>query len=99
MDASSAAVGGALEAPLIVFPPMEGASWPARWLGLAPRFDVMATLEKGPCYTTLLAFTSVNDADTSSASLLTMSPITPPVTYRTTCACSSATARDLGGDF
>lgn len=34
---------------------MEGAPVLARWLGLAPRFDVMATLAKGPiCYTRLL---------------------------------------------
>jgi cytochrome P450 len=34
---------------------MESAPALARWLGLAPRFDVMAALEKGPvCYTNLL---------------------------------------------
>jgi len=45
---------------------MEGASWLSRTLGLAPRFDVMATLEKGPlCYTRLLGkrIYFVNDAE------------------------------------
>jgi cytochrome P450 len=45
---------------------MEGAPAPARWLGLAPRFDVMATLAKGPlCYSTLLGkrIYFVNDAE------------------------------------
>ena len=56
----------AIEAPRIAFPPMEGAPAPLRWLGLAPRFDVMATLEKGPlCYTRLLGkrIYFVNDAE------------------------------------
>jgi cytochrome P450 len=60
------APGLAVEAPRIEFPPMEGASFVARALGLAPRFDVMATLEKGPlCYTTLLGkrIYFVNDAE------------------------------------
>lgn len=45
---------------------MEGAPALARWLGLAPRFDVMATLEKGPlCFTRLLGkrIYFVNDAE------------------------------------
>jgi cytochrome P450 len=44
---------------------MEGAPALARWLGLAPRFDVMATLAKGPlCFTRLLGkrIYFVNDA-------------------------------------
>jgi cytochrome P450 len=56
----------AADAPRIEFPPMEGAPFLARALGLAPRFDVMATLEKGPlCYTTVLGkrIYFVNDAD------------------------------------
>jgi cytochrome P450 len=55
-----------LEAPRIDFPPMEGAPALARWFGLAPRFDVMATLAKGPvCYTKLLGkrIYFVNDAE------------------------------------
>ena len=45
----------ARDAPRISFPAMEGAPALARWLGLAPRFDVMAALAKGPlCYTKLL---------------------------------------------
>jgi len=45
---------------------MEGAPALARWLGLAPRFDVMATLSKGPiCYTRLLGkrIFFINDAE------------------------------------
>ena len=45
---------------------MDGAPPVARWFGLAPRFDVMATLEKGPiCYTRLLGkrIYFVNDAE------------------------------------
>lgn len=56
----------ALEAPRIEFPPLREAPALARWLGLAPRFDVMATLEKGPlCYTRLLGkrIYFVNDAE------------------------------------
>ena len=56
----------AADAPRIDFPPMEGAPFLARALGLAPRFDVMATLEKGPlCYTTVLGkrIYFVNDAE------------------------------------
>ncbi|MEO8142689.1 MAG: cytochrome P450, partial [Betaproteobacteria bacterium] len=55
-----------MEAPRITFPPMDGAPAFARWFGLAPRFDVMATLEKGPiCYTRLLGkrIYFVNDAE------------------------------------
>jgi cytochrome P450 len=55
-----------LEAPRIHFPPLEGAPFLARVLGLAPRFDVMATLAKGPvCYTKLLGkrIYFVNDAE------------------------------------
>ncbi len=54
------------EAPRIDFPPAEGAPALLRWLGLAPRFDVMATLEKGPlCYARLLGkrIYFVNDAE------------------------------------
>jgi cytochrome P450 len=56
----------AQEAPRIDFPPMEGAPALARWLGLAPRFDVIAALAHGPlCYTTLLGkrIYFVNDAE------------------------------------
>ena len=45
---------------------MEGASFLMRGLGLAPRFDVMAALEKGPlCYARLLGkrIYFVNDAE------------------------------------
>ena len=55
-----------LEAPRIKFPPMDSAPALARWLGLAPRFDVRATLDKGPvCYTRLLGkrIYFVNDAE------------------------------------
>jgi cytochrome P450 len=55
-----------LEAPRIGFPPMASAPALARWFGLAPRFDVMATLEKGPvCYTRLLGkrIYFINDAE------------------------------------
>ncbi len=86
MDASSAAVGGALEAPRIDFPPMEGAPFLARWLGLAPRFDVMATLEKGPlCYTTVLGkrIYFVNDAEFVKRILLdNVANYPKSVTYR-----------------
>jgi cytochrome P450 len=54
------------EAPRIDFPPAEDAPALARWLGLAPRFDVMAALEKGPlCYAQLLGkrIYFVNDAE------------------------------------
>jgi cytochrome P450 len=54
------------KAPRIDFPPAEGAPALARWLGLAPRFDVMAALEKGPlCYAQLLGkrIYFVNDAE------------------------------------
>ena len=56
----------ARDAPRISFPPMEGAPALARWLGLAPRFDVMAAQAKGPvCYTKLLGkrIYFVNDAE------------------------------------
>ena len=86
MAANSAAVGGALEAPRIDFPPMESASAPARWLGLAPRFDVMATLEKGPlCYTTVLGkrIYFVNDAEFVKRILLdNVANYPKSVTYR-----------------
>ena len=65
MAGSSGAQISEQDAPRIDFPPMEGAPALARWLGLAPRFDVMATLEKGPlCYTRLLGkrIYFVNDA-------------------------------------
>ena len=56
----------ARQAPRITFPPMDGAPAFARWFGLAPRFDIMAALEKGPvCYTRLLGkrIYFVNDAE------------------------------------
>lgn len=56
----------ATDAPRIRFPAMESAPALARWLGLAPRFDVMAALAKGPvCYTRLLGkrIYFVNDAE------------------------------------
>jgi len=54
------------EAPRITFPPVEGAPALARWMGIAPRFDVMATLARGPvCYTRVLGkrVYFVNDAE------------------------------------
>ncbi|MFY9316238.1 MAG: cytochrome P450 [Burkholderiales bacterium] len=75
-----------MDAPRIDFPPMEGAPAPARWLGLAPRFDVMATLEKGPlCYTTLLGkrIYFVNDAEFVKRILLdNVANYPKSVTYR-----------------
>ena len=65
---------------------MDGAPAVARWLGLAPRFDVMATLEKGPlCYTTLLGkrIYFVNDADYVKRILLdNVANYPKSVTYR-----------------
>ena len=65
---------------------MEGAPALARWLGLAPRFDVMATLEKGPlCYTTLLGkrIYFVNDAEFVKRILLdNLANYPKSVTYR-----------------
>lgn len=65
---------------------MEGASWLARWLGLAPRFDVMATLEKGPlCFTRLLGkrIYFVNDAEHVKRILLdNVANYPKSVTYR-----------------
>jgi cytochrome P450 len=68
MSSQAAGIAGdaAREAPRIVFPPMESASFLERRLGLAPRFDVMATLAQGPlCYTRLLGkrIYFVNDAE------------------------------------
>lgn len=58
----------------------------ARWLGLAPRFDVMATLEKGPlCYTKLLGkrIYFVNDAEYVKRILLdNLANYPKSVTYR-----------------
>ncbi len=75
-----------LEAPRIDFPPMEGASLLSRGLGLAPRFDVMATLKKGPlCYTTLLGkrIYFVNDAEFVKRILLdNLGNYPKSVTYR-----------------
>jgi cytochrome P450 len=75
-----------VDAPQIDFPPMEGAPALARWLGLAPRFDVMATLEKGPlCYTTLLGkrIYFVNDAEYVKRILLdNVANYPKSVTYR-----------------
>jgi cytochrome P450 len=74
------------EAPEITFPPMDGAPALARWLGLAPRFDVMATLEKGPlCYTKLLGkrIYFVNDAEYVKRILLdNLANYPKSVTYR-----------------
>jgi cytochrome P450 len=86
MAASSAIASDALEAPRIDFPPMEGAPFLARLLGLAPRFDVMATLEKGPvCYTTVLGkrIYFVNDAELVKRILLdNVANYPKSVTYR-----------------
>ena len=74
------------EAPRIDFPPMEGAPWLARLFGLAPRFDVMATLAKGPiCYTKLLGkrIYFVNDAEYVKRILLdNLANYPKSVTYR-----------------
>jgi len=65
---------------------MEGAPALARWLGLAPRFDVMATLAKGPvCYTRLLGkrIFFVNDAEYVKRILLdNLANYPKSVTYR-----------------
>ncbi|MEK6243473.1 MAG: cytochrome P450 [Pseudomonadota bacterium] len=74
------------DAPRIDFPPMEGAPALARWLGLAPRFDVMATLAKGPlCFTRLLGkrIYFVNDAEYVKRILLdNVANYPKSVTYR-----------------
>lgn len=65
---------------------MESASLPARLLGLAPRFDVMATLAKGPlCWTSLLGkrIYFVNDAEYVKRILLdNVANYPKSVTYR-----------------
>ena len=65
---------------------MEGAPALARWLGLAPRFDVMATLAHGPlCYTRLLGkrIYFVNDAEYVKRILLdNIANYPKSVTYR-----------------
>ena len=65
---------------------MEGAPALARWLGLAPRFDIMATLAKGPvCYTRLLGkrIYFVNDAQYVKRILLdNLANYPKSVTYR-----------------
>ena len=65
---------------------MEGAPALARWLGLAPRFDVMATLDKGPlCYLRLLGkrIYFVNDAEYVKRILLdNVANYPKSVTYR-----------------
>ena len=65
---------------------MEGAPALARWLGLAPRFDVMATLAKGPlCFTRLLGkrIYFVNDAEYVKRILLdNIANYPKSVTYR-----------------
>ncbi len=75
-----------MDAPRIDFPALEGAPALARWLGLAPRFDVMATLEKGPiCYTRLLGkrIYFVNDAEFVKRILLdNVANYPKSVTYR-----------------
>ena len=74
------------EAPRISFPPIEGAPALARWLGLAPRFDIMATLAKGPvCYARLLGkrIYFVNDAEYVKRILLdNLANYPKSVTYR-----------------
>src|SRR6185295_14950862 len=74
------------EAPRINFPSMDGASLLARLFGIAPRFDVMATLEKGPvCYTRLLGkrIYFVNDAEYVKRILLdNLDNYPKSVTYR-----------------
>jgi cytochrome P450 len=76
----------ALEAPRIDFPPLKEAPALARWLGLAPRFDIMATLDKGPlCYTRLLGkrIYFVNDAELVKRILLdNVGNYPKSVTYR-----------------
>jgi len=65
---------------------MEGASFLARTLGLAPRFDVMAALAKGPlCYTSVLGkrIYFVNDAEFVKRILLdNVANYPKSVTYR-----------------
>lgn len=65
---------------------MKSAPALARWLGLAPRFDIMATLEKGPlCYTRLLGkrIYFVNDAEFVKRILLdNLANYPKSVTYR-----------------
>ena len=65
---------------------MEGAPALARWLGLAPRFDVMATLDQGPlCYAKLLGkrIYFVNDAEYVKRILLdNLGNYPKSVTYR-----------------
>jgi cytochrome P450 len=84
--AGSSAASGALEAPRIKFPPMESAPFLARMFGLAPRFDVMATLEKGSlCYTKVLGkrIYFVNDAELVKRILLdNVANYPKSVTYR-----------------
>ena len=74
------------EAPQITFPPMDGASALARWFGTAPRFDIMATLKKGPvCYTRVLGkrIYFVNDAEYVKRILLdNLANYPKSVTYR-----------------
>jgi len=65
---------------------MDGASPIARWFGTAPRFDIMATLEKGPvCYTRVLGkrIYFVNDAEYVKRILLdNLANYPKSVTYR-----------------
>jgi cytochrome P450 len=65
---------------------MEGAPALARWFGLAPRFDVLATLAKGPlCWTRLLGkrIYFVNDAEYVKRILLdNVANYPKSVTYR-----------------
>ncbi len=65
---------------------MDGAPLFARWLGLAPRFDIMATLAKGPvCYARLLGkrIYFVNDAEYVKRILLdNLANYPKSVTYR-----------------
>ena len=75
-----------MEVPQITFPPVEGASFLARAIGAAPRFDVMAALEKGPvCYTKVLGkrIYFVNDGEYVKRILLdNLANYPKSVTYR-----------------
>jgi cytochrome P450 len=75
-----------IQAPRIAFPQMEGAPLLARLFGLAPRFDAMATLKKGPlCWTGLLGkrIYFVNDAEYVKRILLdNLANYPKSVTYR-----------------
>jgi cytochrome P450 len=75
-----------IQASRIDFPQMDGAPLLARLFGLAPRFDAMATLKKGPlCWTRLLGkrIYFVNDAEFVKRILLdNLANYPKSVTYR-----------------